>query len=198
MKDLKLFDNYSQYAEKESKLVFPNVASTSDNDMVFFKTSYILTKNIVDVRFLSSGSAPGNVAEASVLTLDDETVSSSAFSRRNENSKTFEEYLASKPMLMDASGDKQYIDNYNYYTEGSVDVDVCYNDYCRCIETTNENFWISKPFNHAKIVFPQAVDPNDVYLCFGLEDQYGSMPITYDSENLCENCKETLRYLFAL
>jgi hypothetical protein len=48
MKDLKLFDNYSQYAEKESKLVFPNVASTSDNDMVFFKTSYILTKNIVN------------------------------------------------------------------------------------------------------------------------------------------------------
>ncbi len=194
MKDLKLFDNYSQYAEKESKLVFPNVASTSDNDMVFFKASYILTKNIVDVRFLSSGGEEGNVSEASVLTLDDETVSSSAFSRRNENSKTFEEYFASKPMLMDASGEKQYIDNYNYYTEGSVDVDVYSNWYCQCVESSDDNLWITKPFNHAKIVFPQSVNPNDVYLCFGWEDQYGSMPTTYDSENLCENCKETRWY----
>ena len=169
MKELKLFDNYSQYVEKESMLGKNSIASTNDNDLVYFKPSYILTKNIVDVRNIHNAEY-GSISEAS-------TVSSSAFSIRNETSITLEEYRASIPMVMD--GSSQY-EIFNNYTEGSIDVDVYANWQCQCIESSDNNFWITKPFNHAKIVFQQEVDPNKIALNFGWEDMYGSTN--------CESC----------
>ena len=170
MKELKLFDNYSQYEEKESMLGKNSIASTNDNDLVYFKPSYILTKNIVDVRHITNNS--------STMSLDGETVSTSSFSRRNENSITLEEYRASKPMLM--NGENNQFEDFNNYSEGSVDVDVYVNSSCYCAESSDNNIWITKPFNHAKIVFQQEIDPSNVSLSFGWEDMYASVN--------CENC----------
>ena len=170
MKELKLFDNYSQYVEKESMLGKNSIASTNDNDLVYFKPSYILTKNIVDVR---------NIPNPDSLSIsEDSTVSSSAFGRRNENSITLEEYRASKPMLM--NGENNQFEDFNNYSEGSVDVDVYVNSSCYCAESSDNNIWITKPFNHAKIVFQQEIDPSNVSLSFGWEDMYASVN--------CENC----------
>ena len=159
MKELKLLDNFSQYVEKESMLGKNSIASTNDNDLVYFKPSYILTKNIVDVR---------NIPNTEALSISEE--SSSAFGRRNETSITLEEYRASIPMVMDS---RQY-EIFNNYTEGSIDVNAYNNWQCQCLESSDNNFWITKPFNHAKIVFQQEVDPTKIDLKFGWEDMYGS------------------------
>ena len=181
MKDLKLYENYSQYVEKKSLLDNNSVASTSDDDMVFFKPSYILTKNIVDVKTMYVIQPEGYSLES----LNGEETTSSTFNlgnRTNENSVSFQDYMSSIPMAIEGS---EYVEDYNNYTEGVRDVTLYQNWYCSCYEST-DNIWIDKPFNHAKIVFQQEVDPSNVQL----ELMYES----YNNGNSCENCLNVSYY----
>ena len=42
MKDLKLYNNYNGYQVEEPNLRYPHVASTRDDDSVWFKESYLI------------------------------------------------------------------------------------------------------------------------------------------------------------
>ena len=225
MKDLKLYNNYNGYQVEEPNLRYPHVASTSDDDSVWFKESYLIATYFVTSDSDSGGSDPISPEPQALMLTNEQTTMSlnesedsgnktsrmlsyfkSSNNRMNEIKTTSENTLSieemvqkikmSQPMTMSAVEDTStteptIIETFNLYTEGSSTTTYGYDWSCECNYTTNNDLYITKPFNKSKIIFNEPIDPSKVYIkiyAYGVAME-GDVNVG-DSTNNCSHCED--------